>query len=172
MSVRSTQHHTLLHYLTILHTKKFFAPLCHPCKIYCCMSAQSTKHHTFLHNHKILHTKTFFAPACHQRQKISSTSKYVSNAHLSQTISLFLILGQSQGQGQVPIIHSTEIGINNSTRLHKLPLIFISTFFASTITLTKIWQCQNIHIISKFYTLTKTGWCQVLLFKIPNVRPL
>ena len=36
-----------------------------------------------------------------------------------------------------PISHSPAIGINHSTLLHKLLLIFISTFFASNITLTK-----------------------------------
>ena len=32
MSARSTQHHTLLHNPTILHTKTFFVPACHPRK--------------------------------------------------------------------------------------------------------------------------------------------
>ena len=59
MSVRSTQHHTLLHNLTIIHTKTFFSPACHPCQIYQYMSAHSTRHHTFLHNPMVLHTKKF-----------------------------------------------------------------------------------------------------------------
>ena len=75
ISAPSTQHHTLLHNLTILRTETFFTPACNLHKIYCCMSAHTKKHHTLLHNTTILHTKTFFAPACHPRQKISSTSR-------------------------------------------------------------------------------------------------
>ena len=86
MSVRSTWQHTLLQNPTIIHTKTFFAPDCHPRKIYRCMSAQSTRHNTLLQNPTILHTKAFLASACHLRQKILSTSKYVSNTHLSRKI--------------------------------------------------------------------------------------
>ena len=57
------------------------------------MSAQYAIHHTLPHNPTILYTKKKFAPACHLRQKISSTSKCVSNTHLSQSIYLFPHLG-------------------------------------------------------------------------------
>ena len=49
MSVRSTQHHTLLPNPTIIHTKTFFTPAFHPRQIYRCMSARSTQHRTLLH---------------------------------------------------------------------------------------------------------------------------
>ena len=61
------------------------------------MSAQSTRHHKLLNNPTVLHTKTFFAPACHPCQKILSTSKYISDSHLSQNISLFTSLGLGLG---------------------------------------------------------------------------
>ena len=61
MSVRSTQHHTLLHNPTILHTKTFFALAYHPSQINCCMSSRSTRHHKLLNNPTILHTKKIFA---------------------------------------------------------------------------------------------------------------
>ena len=42
MSVRSTQHHKLLHNPRILHTKIVFLPACHLHQIYRCISARST----------------------------------------------------------------------------------------------------------------------------------
>ena len=97
MSIRSIWNHTLLHNPTILHTKKFFAPACHPLQIYRCMSARFKRHHTLLHNTMILHMKTFFAPACHPQKKISPTSKYDSKTNSSQNISISPSLGLGLG---------------------------------------------------------------------------
>ena len=77
---------------------------------------------------------------------------------------------QIQGYGYGPISHLPAISINHSTLLHKLLLIFISTFFAITITIMKMGECKTIHILLKYYTLTKVGQCWLLLFRIPNVR--
>ena len=71
MLVRSTQHHKLLHTATIIHTKTFFAPDCHPRQIYWYISAHSTRHRTLLHNLMILHTKTFLC------QPITRARKYL-----------------------------------------------------------------------------------------------
>ena len=61
MSERSTRHHTLLHNPTIIHTKTFSVPACHPRKIYRCIAARSTRYHVLPHNPTILHTKIFCA---------------------------------------------------------------------------------------------------------------
>ena len=55
MSVRSTRHHKILHNPTIIYTKIFFVPACHPRKIYGFVTARSTRHHTLLHNPTIIH---------------------------------------------------------------------------------------------------------------------
>ena len=67
--VRSTRHRTLIHNPMILHTKTFFAPVCHQQKIYRCVTARYTRHHTLLHDPTILHMKTFLAPTYHPCQK-------------------------------------------------------------------------------------------------------
>ena len=89
----SIRHHALIKNPTIIHTKTFFAPVCHPRKIYSCVIAHSKRHHTLLHHPMILGTKTFFAPTCHARQKIWSTSKYYSKTNSSRNISFFTSLG-------------------------------------------------------------------------------
>ena len=99
ISVLSIQHHTLLHNPTIIHTNIYFAPPCHPHHIYGYTSARSTKNHILLHNPAILHTKKCFAPVCHPRKKILSTSKYISNIHLSWTSPLFPYLRFGLGLG-------------------------------------------------------------------------
>ena len=70
MSVRSIQHHTLLHNPTILHTNIVFAPACHLWQIYRCMSACFTWHHTLIHNPTIIHTKKVL------RQLVTHNKKY------------------------------------------------------------------------------------------------
>ena len=76
-SARSTRYHTLIHDPTILDTKTFPAPVCHPRKIYLYMPTRSTRHHTLLHNLTILHTKTFLY------QPVTRTRKYrpIQNCH-------------------------------------------------------------------------------------------
>ena len=93
VSVRSSRHNMLPHNPTIINLKTFFAPAYHLRKIHLLISRHSTKHHTLLHNPMILHTNIFYRQDCQTCQKISSTSKYVSNTHSSQKHFLFISLG-------------------------------------------------------------------------------
>ena len=135
----------------------FFESVCHPRKIYCCMSEQSTTRHTLLDNPTILHTKTFFAPSCHLRLKILSTSIYVSNTHLSQNIYHFPYLGLGLGLG---LRSNQPITCNRYKSLHvnkRVASYFYFYVFASTIKLTKTGECLTKHILRKYYTLYETG---------------
>ena len=57
----SILHNQLTETPTIIHTKKFSVPACHPRKIYRCIAARSTRYHVLPHNPTIIHTKIFFA---------------------------------------------------------------------------------------------------------------
>ena len=164
----------LLHNPTILHTKTFFAPAYHPRKIYRCMSGHSTRNHKLLNNPTIIHTKTFLHQTVTRARKYCPLQNTFQKHIRVKTFPLSLLQGQGQGQGYVygPISYFPTIGINQSARLHGFLLIFISTFFASTITITNTGECQTIHIVHNYYTLTMMGQCQVLIFRITNVRLL
>ena len=81
-----------------------------------------------------------------------------------------LLQSQGYGQGYGTISHPPVVGIYQSKRLCELIIIFISTFFASIITLTKMGQCYTIYTLCKNYTLLKTCQCQEILLRIANAR--
>ena len=136
MSLCSKRHHKRLNNLMILYTRKFvFQPVTSARYTTVCQLA--------IHNIKLFYTilifyiQFLFAPAFHPRKKILSTSKYVSNTHSSRNISFFPSFGIGLELGLWSNKPISCNKYNHSTQLHTLLLIFISEFFASTLTLTK-----------------------------------
>ena len=102
MPARSTRHYTVLHNLTIIHAKKYFASLCHP-------------HEKILSQGKLSQSSLIHPRSPHTS---SSTSKYYSNTNSSRNISFFSYLGLDLGlglQSNQPLAHSRYISLHATT---------------------------------------------------------
>ena len=97
---RSTRHYMRLHNSTIIHTKIFFEPACHP-------------RNKILYKEKLSQSSLIHSHLPHMS---SSTSKYNSNTNLSRNIYLFRYLGLGLGLGlgyNHPLVRNRYISIHN-----------------------------------------------------------
>ena len=172
MSLCSTQHHTLLHNPTIIHTKKCFAPACNSRKIYRCTSELPTQHHTLLHNPTILHMKKFLW------QPVTRAEKYVQDKTViffnatptlaSHVIVHFRKKSNSLGLG-LGLQYNNKIAWNRYISLHKTTRFAYYFYFYVL--------CNLYHTNKQRVLLDNPYYSQVLLLVSPvssqsTTRPL